>query len=71
MSKVFLPPFGSFPLLVILLLVILDLVLRGVALWRSARAGQNIWFIVLFILNTAGILPAVYLLFFQHKTARK
>jgi hypothetical protein len=32
------------------------------ALWRSARAGQSVWFVVLLIVNTAGILPAIYLL---------
>ena len=43
-------------------LMILDLVLRGYALWRSSRKGQNIWFIFLLIINSVGILPAIYLL---------
>lgn len=43
------------------LLVILDVTLRGFALWRAARANQQWWFIALLVLNTMGILPAVYL----------
>lgn len=42
-------------------LVILDLVLRGFALWKSARLNQNIWFIALLVINSLGILPLIYL----------
>lgn len=42
-------------------LVILDLVLKGFALWRAARRGQQIWFVALLVVNSAGILPAIYL----------
>jgi hypothetical protein len=45
----------------ILPLVILDLVLKGFALWRSSRNNQPIWFIVLLIVNSFGILPLIYL----------
>jgi len=51
-------------------LALLDLCLRGFALWRSARNKQNVWFIFLLLVNSAGILPAIYLL--THKeTAKK
>lgn len=43
-------------------LVILDLVLRGVALWRAGRNGQKWWFVVLLLINSVGILPGIYLL---------
>lgn len=42
--------------------VIFDLVLRGFALWKSARKGQNIWFIFLLVVNSMGILPIIYLI---------
>lgn len=41
--------------------VLLDLILRGYALWKAARKDQNIWFIALLIVNSMGILPLVYL----------
>lgn len=50
-----------------LLLVILDSILRGIALWRSARMGQKWWFVALLVINSAGILPVVYLLAYRPK----
>ncbi len=48
------------PLIVVLTIV--DLVLRGYALWLSARREQKVWFIFLLIVNSLGILPLIYLL---------
>lgn len=53
--------FGLFNLFLIPV-VIFDLVLRGFALWKSARKGQNIWFIFLLVVNSMGILPIIYLI---------
>lgn len=64
--KNFLNPFSMlFPFFI--LLIIIDLALRGIALWKSARSMQKGWFIFLLIINSLGILPLVYLLFFQKK----
>ncbi len=52
-------------------LAIWDLVWRGKALWVSSRSSQKVWFIALLIINSVGILPIVYLLFFQTKTKKK
>ncbi len=43
-------------------LALLDLVLKGFALWRAAKRGQQVWFIALLVVNSLGILPAIYLL---------
>lgn len=43
-------------------LAILDLALRGWALWRAARMNKQVWFIVLLIVNSFGILPGIFLL---------
>jgi len=48
-------------------LVIWEVVWKGIGLWKSAKNNQLSWFIAIFILNTAGILPIVYLKFFQKK----
>ena len=34
---------------------------KGFALWRSARDDSKVWFVLLLILNTAGILDIVYI----------
>ena len=52
---------GLFNLLLIPM-IIFDLVLRGFALWKSARNSQNVWFIFLLIVNSMGILPCIYLI---------
>ncbi len=63
-------PFMSL-LMPLIAVVTLDLILRGMSLWKSAKAGQKGWFIALLVLNTLGILPIVYLLFFQPKGKKK
>jgi len=40
---------------------------KGFGLWRSGRANQLYWFIAMLVLNTVGVLPIIYLLFFQKK----
>lgn len=40
---------------------------KGWALWRSARLGQKKWFVVMLILNTAGILEILYIYVFSRK----
>jgi len=36
-----------------------------IALWKSARKGSLIWFIILAISNTMGILPILYIFAFS------
>jgi len=49
------------------LLIIWSLFWKGLALWKAAREGSKVWFMVLFILNTAGILDILYLYVFSKK----
>ena len=49
------------PLLIIL--VIWSIFWKGLALWHSSRKGDDNWFILMLILNTAGILEIIYLFF--------
>lgn len=48
-------------------LIVWDAVWKGIALWKSGRNTQLAWFVCILIFNTAGILPIVYLLWFQKK----
>ncbi|HVZ10801.1 MAG TPA: DUF5652 family protein [Candidatus Paceibacterota bacterium] len=38
---------------------------KGWALWKSARLGNKIWFVVLLLVNTLGILDILYIYFFS------
>jgi len=55
-------------ILLLVFLLIWELVWKGMALWRAGRNHHSGWFIAILILNTAGILPIIYLVFFQPKT---
>ena len=48
--------------LLIALLIVWSSVWKALALWRSARLKHKVWFIIMFLLNTAGILEIIYLL---------
>lgn len=61
---------GNF-LLLLVLVAIWDLVWKGIALWKSARNSQKVWYVFLLIINSAGILPIIYLLGFQKKRTNK
>ena len=52
---------------IFVILAIWDLVCKGLALWKAARNKVKYWFTVLFIINSAGILPIIYLKFFAGK----
>jgi len=54
-----------------LILTTWDLVWKGIALWKSARHNQRYWFIALIVINSIGILPIVYILFFQKKIIKE
>ena len=51
----------------ILAAVLWQLPWKGVALWKSARNKQVVWFIVLLVVNTLALLEILYLAFFQKK----
>ena len=53
-----------FNILVVVLLLIV-LLLKGLALWRSARLGQKVWFWIFMFVNTLGILEIVYLIAYK------
>lgn len=59
------------PIYLLILLVMWEAFWKGIALWKSARNNQLVWFIFIFILNTLGILPIIYLAFFSKKARQK
>lgn len=48
-----------------ILALVWTIILKGFALWHSARAGQRNWFIALLVINTLGFLEIVYLIWFR------
>jgi len=53
--------------LAVSLAVVWEMAWKGVALWRAGRNAHLVWFVVLFIFNTLGILPIIYIFAFSRK----
>ncbi len=53
--------------LVFILVTIWSVVWKAIALWRAGRNNQTGWFVVLFLINTLGILEILYVFVFQPK----
>ena len=54
---------------VLTLVIIWSLVWKGWALWRAARNGSKVWFVVLLLVNTLGILEILYVFIFSKPKA--
>lgn len=42
--------------------ILIELILKGISLYKSAKRDHKVWFVALLIVNSMGILPAIYLL---------
>lgn len=58
-------------MMLLMVLMIRDTIWKGIALWKAGSKKQLTRFICIFIFNTAGILPIIYLSFFQKKGGKK
>ncbi|MBS3079047.1 hypothetical protein J4218_02920 [Candidatus Pacearchaeota archaeon] len=47
----------------IMLLTIFDMIMKGFAMWRASKKNSKLWFWILLIVSTFGILPVCYLIF--------
>ncbi len=54
-------PFVLLYILIVVVMTIIDIPFKVKAMWRAARLSDKGWFICLFLFNTAGILPIIYL----------
>jgi ABC-type glycerol-3-phosphate transport system permease component len=48
---------------IICFLVILDLILKGFAMWRASKNNSKVWFWALLLITSFGVLPLLYLIF--------
>jgi hypothetical protein len=49
------------------ILTLWSLVWKGIALWKAARLGSKVWYVVLLIVSTVGILEILYIFVFGRK----
>ena len=50
-----------------ILIAVWDIIWKGIGLWKAARNGQKIWFVAILFINSVGLLPILYIKFFQNK----
>ncbi len=51
----------------ILPIIIWTLFWKGLALWTAAKRDHKVWFVVMLVLNTVGILEIIYFFFVAKK----
>ncbi|MFA4960929.1 MAG: DUF5652 family protein [Candidatus Pacearchaeota archaeon] len=62
---------SSWFIALVVVIVVWDLIWKGIGMWRAGRNNQLTWFIVILIFNTVGILSLIYLMWFQKKESLK
>lgn len=63
MIKMFMP--------IIIVLAIWEGIWKLIAMWKAGRNNQLAWFICIALINTAGILPIIYILMNRKKNSSR
>lgn len=56
---------GSLPVWATAIIIVWTIVWKGLALWKSARLNSPIWFVILLVINTFGLIEILYLFVFS------
>ena len=59
-----------FLIFLLMILAVWDGIWKGIAMWRAGRNNQLNWFIPIMMFNTIGILPIIYLKYYQRRRKR-
>ena len=62
--------FPIYLIIAIAFLAIWSIVWKGLALWKSAKKNHLAWFVVLLLINTAGILEILYIYIFSKSSTK-
>jgi methionyl-tRNA synthetase len=55
----------------LILISIWSLIWKGIAMWYAAGNKQKGWYIAILVLNTLGLLPIIYLLWFKNRKKKE
>jgi Family of unknown function (DUF5652) len=56
--------------LALAVLIIWSLIWKGIALWKAARNSHTVWYVIMLIVNTVGILEIIYIFGFSKKSQK-
>lgn len=62
-------PFKVTPLLAVLF--IWTIIWKGLALWKAARRNDELWFVLILVINTMGLLEIIYIYLISHRDGKK
>lgn len=51
--------------------IIWELIWKAAALWRAAQDEHRVWFAVILLLNTLGVIPILYLLLHSSRSYKR
>ena len=51
----------------LIILMVWSIIWKGLALWKAAKNNDNIWYILMLVLNTSGILEIIYYYFISKR----
>lgn len=51
------------------IILLWEVIWKAIAMWHAARKNQLVWFILIVIINSIGILSIIYLLINRKKSA--
>ena len=57
--------YEGLPVWLIAIITIWSLAWKGLAMWKAGRKNSPIWFVILLVVNTLGILEILYLFLFS------
>lgn len=57
----------TIPTFWIVIATLWTLIWKGIALWKAAKNNDKVWYIVLLIVNTLGILEILYIFVFSKR----
>jgi hypothetical protein len=55
----------------LIVLLVWSLIWKGIALWKAAQNGSKVWYIIMLVANTVGILEIIYIFFFSKKKEKQ
>jgi methionyl-tRNA synthetase len=57
-------------IIIIVLVLVWSIPWKGFALWKSARKGDSVWFIILLLINTLAIIEILYIFIFSERKGK-
>jgi len=51
----------------LIVLMVWSIIWKGLALWKAAKNNDNVWYILMLVLNTSGILEIIYYYFISKR----